>query len=203
MSISVKGFDGNVFDQNSIDSHQRTFETLHQLVFSGSYPVNGDILDMTNGAINSAVPPSSILLMLEIFTCGPSTGYGATDGRFTLVNPGSTMPSTNFTGWKVRIWAAGGGELSNSTYPSTITGDVIMVRARWRKSPVKTCLTTTSKSRTFRLDCLAEDASRCPPPTFPKAHHPGYRTANSSRGRATASWNASATFWISRKRQLH
>jgi hypothetical protein len=134
MAIKVNGFDGNPFDLNSIDSNFRFFTAYYQLTPSGSYVTGGDTVDFTNGGINSAAPPSSVIICADVFSNGVAAGLGAAGGYYTLVPPAGGVPSTALTTWKLQAWAAGGTQVAAGAYPSTVTGDTIIAKVTWKKA---------------------------------------------------------------------
>lgn len=128
MSVKVVGFNGNAFDQNSIDgSGNRFLKTLCQLILSGSYATGGDTLDFTNAGVNSAVPPaqSQNAPKVKIYSIGPSGSIGANGGNFQFI------PGTLITNGKLKIFATAGTEYSAGAYSTDATTDVILAEIWW------------------------------------------------------------------------
>lgn len=135
MTIKVNGFDGNPFDQNSIFERTGPFiKTKHKLAFSGSYATGGDTLDFTNGGINSAVPPLAIRLVFpDPIAGGAASSVSNVGGSYIPVPPAGTVPSTNFTGWKLKIWTGAGSEYSAGAYGTDVTTDDVFIECVWAK----------------------------------------------------------------------
>lgn len=135
MSILVNGLDGNPFDILSIDMRQRFYETIYRLVLSGNYVTSGDTLDFTNGGVNSAVPPSSSIVCVNLFSNGPAAGASGIGTEYYPVCPAGGLPSTNVTGWKMTAWLANGTQLTGaSAYPAANLADFLVARVLWKKA---------------------------------------------------------------------
>lgn len=135
MTIKVNGFDGSPFDQNSIFERTGPFiKTKHKLTFSGSYVSGGDVFDFTNGGVNSAVPPLGIRLVFpSVDAGGAASSVSNVGGNYIAVPPAGAVPSTNFTGWKLKIWTGAGAEYSAGAYGADVLTDDVFVEAVWAK----------------------------------------------------------------------
>lgn len=131
MAITVKGFDGNPFDQRSIVGITRMIQCLHLLSFSGNYSTGGDTLDWTNGGVNSAVPPDA---------SGSTTGPVRTDvddatGAITTVTGKNgqyvIILGTTLSNWKCKIYVTPGVEYSAGAYGTDVTQDTVILSTYW------------------------------------------------------------------------
>jgi hypothetical protein len=138
MTITVNGFDGNPVGQNSFDGMQGRFiKTYLRVALSGNCPAGGDTLDLTNGGVNSAVPPlgrviESILPKEHAGGASGSSFMGS--GGYCEVSgiPGVTAPNA----WKLQFFAAGGTQQSGA-YTGFTGGsalvDVIELEVNWAR----------------------------------------------------------------------
>jgi hypothetical protein len=130
MSIKVTGWDGNPFDQNSIESNAGRFIVTHcRFVLSGSYTSNGDTLDFTNGGVNSAVPPAQNrgIASIQVQGNGPAGSIGANGGNYTPI------PGSNLTNWLLKIFATAGSQYSAGAYSTDATSDIIAATIVWAR----------------------------------------------------------------------
>jgi hypothetical protein len=133
MPVSVKGFDGNPFDQRSIISgFARVITTLVKLVLSGSYTTGGDTLDWTNGGVNSAVPSAQSFqttgpVRCDICDNGPTAGILANGGNYVCI------PGTLVTNWLLKVFKTAGSEYGASAYLADALTDTILVRCDWAR----------------------------------------------------------------------
>lgn len=127
--ITVKGFDGNPFDQNSIDGVAARFvKTLCRLVLSGNYTTGGDTLDLSNGGVSSAIPPQSRgIAVVFVDSNGPLSSIGANGGSFHYI------PGSNPTNGKLKIFATAGTEYASGAYGTDATTDVIEAEIWWAR----------------------------------------------------------------------
>jgi hypothetical protein len=104
---------------NRIDgSGSNLLYALGTIAFSGSYPGSaGDTLDFTTVA-----DKLSSTTVLQAFAEGvASAAYGAAGGYFTI------QQGTALNNWKIRVFAAGGAELTAAAYPSNILNDTVQL----------------------------------------------------------------------------
>lgn len=136
MPILVNGYDGNPFGQNSMDGLQGRFIKAYcRVALSGSYPTGGDVLDFTNGGVNSAVPPlGRVIENIDVHEHAASTSTFVGTGCYVAVIgiPGTTAASA----WKLKFLQAGGTEQSAGAYSgfsaSPLT-DVIELEITWAR----------------------------------------------------------------------
>lgn len=130
MSIKIGGFNGNNFDQNSIQGLEGRFlETIHKLTFSGSYSTGGDTLDFTNGGVNSAVPPaqSQGIVSINVVANGPASSVSSNGGNY------QAQKGTTLANGKLKVFSTAGTELSAGAYPSGVTTDVVYLLVKWAR----------------------------------------------------------------------
>lgn len=137
MSVAVKGFDGNPFDQRSITEFVRYITTYCQLVFTGTYPTGGDTLDFTNNngasplspntvpptASSGSVGPSSVSVQND----GPAAGLRIAGGTYAIVR------GTNPTNWKIKVFTTGNTELAAGAYPASSLADTPILESVWAR----------------------------------------------------------------------
>jgi len=119
---TVNGFDGNAFDQNSIDAVAARFiKTLCRIALSGTYVTGGVPLDFSNGGVNSSVPPQSRgIAQVSLRSNGPASSVGANGGNYEYI------PGTNPTNGKLKIFATAGTEYSAGALGTDATTDIVM-----------------------------------------------------------------------------
>ena len=129
MSITINGMDGNPATTRDVDASPNNFVYANFLLaFSGSYSTGGDTLDLTT--ISKIIPSATFL---NAFIDGNGTGsqQSAAGGYYQVV--GNPIAGTALNGYKVKIFSAGGSELSAGSYPSAVTGDYVTLQTMWRK----------------------------------------------------------------------
>lgn len=133
MSVIVNGFDGNPFDQRSIEGLQGRFIVCHYLLaLSGNQAAGGDTLDFTNGGVNSAVPQlgRGIVSATTEESAESASSFIGSGGYFELIG----LPSTALNAWKLLGYSAGGtaqsGAYSGFTGGSALV-DSIALKVTW------------------------------------------------------------------------
>jgi hypothetical protein len=105
-------------NQFDVDATGKQLYVAGVITASGSYTTGGDTLDLSN---QSYIPSSQLPKQVSIFTqTGQVFNYAFIRGT-TLANS------------KVKIYGAGGTELTAGAYPAGITGDVIAFSAVYPK----------------------------------------------------------------------
>ena len=125
MAISVKGFDGNPFDQNSIEGLAGRFiTTICKLVFTGSYTTGGDTLDLSG-----VQPPAQSrgIVDVKVIANGPASSVSANGGEYTPIT------NTALASWKLKIFATAGTEYSAGAYSTDVTTDVVFLEIKWAR----------------------------------------------------------------------
>lgn len=136
--VTVYGFDGNPFDQRSIqEGVGRFIRTICQIkLTAGSYVAGGLTLDWTNGggtpSAPSTFPPAAAAVAAgpsraEIANSGPAGGVTANGGNYVLV------PGTNPTNWKLKIFATAGSEYATGALGSDALTDTIIAELDWAR----------------------------------------------------------------------
>ena len=113
MSLSI-----SIPPQNVDASGRNLVYAVGTLTFSGSYATGGDTLDLTTVA--DKLSSSQIVQIVADSLNGNGMYYVAVVGN-ALNNH------------KLKVFSAGGTELSAGAYPGTITGDTVQVRIIARK----------------------------------------------------------------------
>lgn len=130
MSITVLGFDGNPFDQNSLwAGGDRFVEAIMKLKLSGSYVTGGDSLDLSNGGGTptspTAFPPAVVrgASTFDIEAHGSAGSWSSFGGYYQIVAPNADSPLTfaDLQNMKLKIFQAGGSELGAGAYPTSQT----------------------------------------------------------------------------------
>lgn len=137
MPITVNGFDGNPFDQRSVESLQGRFIVAHyRLALTGSYVAGGDTLDFTNGGVNSAVPPlARVIESIDVRgnAASVSTYTGGGGKPIPIGVPGTTA----FNAWKLAFLQASGTDNSSGTYsgisPASPLTDTLELEVTWAR----------------------------------------------------------------------
>lgn len=141
MSITVLGFNGGAFDQNSAEGMpERFMRTYCKLLFSGSYPSGGDTLDLTNGGGTPSAPnvvPAAVsggLVDIDVIVRSPAGGVGNAAGSYVIVPPNSNAPLkfSDITNLKVKIFSAGTSEFSGA-YGASVLNDVVILELVWQR----------------------------------------------------------------------
>lgn len=132
MAVAVNGWDGNAFDQNSIDAvASRFLKTLCRLTLSGNYTTGGDTLDFSNGGVNSAVPPNSRgISQVSIKSNGPAASVGANGGNYQFIPGSGASPWTNA---KLKVFATAGTQYASGAYGSDATTDIVECEVWWAR----------------------------------------------------------------------
>lgn len=143
MSIQVLGYDGTPFNFiQHASGNETAIRTMLKLLFSGNYPTGGDKLDLTNGggtpAAPSTIPPAvqNGLIDIDILPRSTATsGQTASGGGYVVIAPNADAPLTfsDVQNLKLKIFNAGGGELSAGAYPAAVTGDVVVLECFWAR----------------------------------------------------------------------
>ncbi|MGH9735428.1 MAG: hypothetical protein ACRD8A_12670 [Candidatus Acidiferrales bacterium] len=133
MPITVNGFDGNPFDQRSIESLQGRFIVCHYLLgLLGNQAVGGDTLDFTNGGVNSAVPTlgRGIASAVTEESAATAASFIGSGGYFALIG----LPTSALNAWKLLGYSAGGtaqsGAYAGFTGGSALV-DSIALKVTW------------------------------------------------------------------------
>lgn len=135
--LTVNGFDGNPFDQRSIESMQGRFITCHyRVAVSGNYVAGGDTLDFTNGGVNSAVPPlGRVIEGIEIKQmAGNNTSFVALAGILAVLGiPGTTANNA----WKLKFLQDINSDNNAGAYagisPASPLADTIELEVTWAR----------------------------------------------------------------------
>jgi hypothetical protein len=144
MSIQVLGFDGNPFDQNSIEAAGGRFlKTLVRLALSGSYVTGGDTLDLTNAGGTVAAPntvpnaQSRGLVQIDVRPISKlTTSFAAAGGQYEIISAAGVVPiplANIATALKLKLILIGGGEYSAGAYGADALGDLIEVEIYWAR----------------------------------------------------------------------
>ncbi len=96
------------------------------LTFSGSYSTGGDTLDWTTAApqigqsgqvIPSSQPPQQVM-------------FDSQNGNAGYYVPVQGSASNN---WKLKCFQGGGTELAAGAYPSSVTSDIVVFQAQFKR----------------------------------------------------------------------
>lgn len=134
MSVAAVGYDGNAFDQRSIDAVAPRFIKTHvRFKLTGNYVSGGDTLDFTNaGGTLSApntVPPGAVALAsVSITPNGPAGSVGANGGDYVAIL--GSAP----TNAKLKIFATAGTEYAAGAYSADATGDIVTAECLWTRA---------------------------------------------------------------------
>ena len=138
-AVQVLGYDGNPFDQRSIQPGVGRFiRTLVMLKLTGNYTTNGDTLDFTNGGGTAAAPNTVPPDADASPAIGPSR-VDISDGPVVaggiLANGGSyvVIRGTNPTNWKLKIFATAGGQYANGAYGVDALTDTPILSLDWAR----------------------------------------------------------------------
>jgi len=133
MTVKLYGWDGNPFDQNSIDVGNRFIKTIVKAVLSGNYTTGGDTLDWTNGGGTPALPTTvpqaqnrGIVRVVENDS-GPTGGILANGGQY------APIPGTLLTNWLLKIFATAGAQYANGAYGADATTDTLIMEVWWAR----------------------------------------------------------------------
>lgn len=132
-AVLVQGFDGNPFDQRSVQAFLRFITTIHKLILSGNYTTGGDTLDWTNGGVNSAVPSAQSFQSTGPVRCDICDN--APLGTTVLGKGGNyvVIPGTLLTNWKLKLFVTAGTEYTQGAYGADATGDSILIKSDWAR----------------------------------------------------------------------
>lgn len=137
-AVTLLGFDGNPFDQRSVEGGGRFMRCHLRLKLTGSYTTGGDTLDFSNGggtpaapstvppaaANNAAVGPDQVNMM-----DGPTiAGTVSANGGYYVIIKG-----TNPTNWKLKVFATAGSEYGAGAYGTDATTDTPEMEAIWSR----------------------------------------------------------------------
>lgn len=141
LPITVNGRDGNPFDQNSMDGMQgRYIKAYYRLALSGNYPAGGDILDFTNGGVNSAVPPlvRGIEGMQLKDHAGSTSSFFGVGGFSEFIGVPGVIGAAGVTAlnaWKMKFLNSISGEASAGAYSGFSDGspltDTLELEVTW------------------------------------------------------------------------
>jgi len=137
MSIAIQAADGSGAPPSvrDIDASGNQFVyTFNRLVFSGNYvtALTGDSLDLT--PLAAIVPSGYTPFTAYVEGNGDATSQGGSGGYYDISLFNGNPPVANaLTGAKVRVWAAGGGELASGAYPAAVLRDAVTLCVTWRK----------------------------------------------------------------------
>lgn len=136
MSITIQAADGSggAPSQRDFDASGNNFVySNHRLLFAGTYPGSpGDTIDLTPLAqiAPSGLAPESAYVVGN----GDSTSQEGNGGYYTISLYNGNPPVANaLTANKVRIWTAGGTELTNAAYPAAVLRDAVTMTVVWKK----------------------------------------------------------------------
>lgn len=126
MPTTLLGIDGNPFTYKDVDaSPSGIIFAQGQMKFTGAYTtlVGGDIIDFTT--LLDWIPSSQVLSLAVWSTTGNLLFQYTPNGNT------ATLPSA----WRVKISASAtfGTELGTGAYPATITADILIWQATFRK----------------------------------------------------------------------
>lgn len=139
MPVQVLGFDGNPFDQRSIQADGSRFITTRvRLKLTGNYTTGGDTLDFTNGGGTPAAPTTVPPAASNSQAVGPDVAVvsdGPTVAGTVLANGGNyvVIKGTNPTNWKLKVFATAGNEYSNGAYNTDATTDTPELQLSWSR----------------------------------------------------------------------
>src|SRR5262245_28015843 len=103
---------------NEDASGSNLFYGIGALAFSGSYPTGGDTLDFTTVA--DKLPSDQLIQLVVDSQNGGANNYVPVQG-------------SALNNWKLKIFAAGGSELSAGAYPGGVTSDIVQITITARK----------------------------------------------------------------------
>lgn len=134
-TVKVMGYDGNPFDQNSIQVVPRFIKTVCKLLFqAGDYVTGGLTLDWTNGggspSYPNAFPPAAAGVAagpsrVSMNVNSPVGGVVNLGGGYVLV------PGTNPTNWKIMIYKTAGSEYGATALLADVLTDNVILEAEW------------------------------------------------------------------------
>ena len=139
MSIKVVGFDGNPFDQNSVEARgDRMIRAIVKLALSGNYPTNGDPLDLTNAAGVNPLFPTTLIQAAQrgvvdidvIVRATTNASVLAAGGSYAIVAPNADAPLTfaDLANLKLKIFKNTAGsvaEYPNGAYGADALADIV------------------------------------------------------------------------------
>ena len=143
MTISVRGFDGNAFDQNSIEAvGGRFLRTLVQLVLSGNYVAGGDTLDLTNAGgtptAPTTVPSAQVrgIAQMDIRAISKSTtGFSSIGGAYSIISAGGVIPVpiSAVNALKLKLFLVTNAEYTAGAYGTDALADIVLAEIMWAR----------------------------------------------------------------------
>lgn len=141
--LTVYGFDGAPFDQNSIEAFgPRFLRSYVRIVPSGNYATGGDTLDLTNAGGSPASPsvvPVAQARGLACIDIRPvsklTTSFRAADGEYIVLAPLGVfpVPFANLNALKLKLMLDIATEYVAGAYGADALGDIIQAELVWAR----------------------------------------------------------------------
>lgn len=144
MALTVVGYDGGPFNQNSIEAvGARFLRTYVRIVPAGNYVAGGDALDLTNGGGTALLPttvPQSQSRGLVSALVRPmaisNTSLANAGGRYQVRLPAtSTVPTAMalLTTLLLKIFTGVPAEYAAGAYGADVLADTIIAEFLWAR----------------------------------------------------------------------
>lgn len=142
--LKVLGFDGNPYDQRSLQADaDRFIRQVVRAVASGNYVAGGDILDLTNGGGTATapniVPPAQSTGLISIIPAPiatTNTSLSAANGGYNVIFPaGGAVPLLQqyLSTIKLKIYVGAGTEYVAGAYGADVLADIIQLELVWAR----------------------------------------------------------------------